>query len=306
LQLFVGQVDGSGTLTKVGEDEDPNTYNDETPDISGNRVVWTHITQDARGGFDADIHTRVLGGPVATVEGARGFQLTPSIDGNLIAWEDDRGRTPHVWAKRLGGRAQRVSPRTGVQIMPQVEGPWVAWWDLGDSFRYPSIGLKNTRTGKTVRIRGGSGTLVGPPALHGRYVYWYRDKPSSGSQYDGVGSIMRANLDGTGKKAIVREDSELAPIWIGLTPPPLPDASRRYVTYADEFGYAYDYVVDDPTFPSDQVGRDVWFVRASGGRPVRVTNNRGDQAYPVITSTSRILWLDSSQARTDLMTRVLP
>jgi bacillolysin len=301
LQLFVGRVDGSGTLTKVGEDENPNTYNDETPDISGNRVVWTHITQDAAGGFDADIRTRVLGGPVGTVEGARGFQLTPSIDGSLVAWEDDRARNPHVWAKRLGGRSQRVSPRRGAQVMPQVNAPWVAWWDLGSAFAFPSIGMKNTRTGKTVKIRGRSGTLIGPPALHGRYVYWYQDKA-----FDGVGSIMRANLDGTGKKTIVGERSDLAPIWIGLTPPPVPMASGRYVTYADEFGYAYDYSVDDPTFPSDQVGRDVWFVNASGGRPVRVTNNRGDQAYPVITPTSRVLWLDSSQARTDLMTRVLP
>jgi bacillolysin len=301
LQLFVGQVDGSGTPAKVGEDEDPSTYNDETPDISGNRVVWTHITQNARGSFDADIHTRVLGGPVRTVEGARGFQLTPSVDGNLIAWEDDRARNPHVWAKRLGGRSQRVSPRSGAQIMPAVEGSWVAWWDLGNAFTFPSIGLKNTRTGKTVRIRGRFGTLVGPPALTGRYVYWYQDK-----EFDGVGSIMRANLDGTGKKVIVGERNELAPIWIGLTPPPLPVANGRYVTYTDEFGYAYDYSVDDPTFPSDQVGRDVWRVSANGGRPVRVTNNRGDQAYPVITSTSRVLWLDSSQARTDLMTKVLP
>ena len=112
-EVFVGEVDGSGTLTKVGEDEDPDTYNDETPDISGSRVVWTHVTQDARGAFDADIHTRVLGGPVRTVEGAPGFQLTPSVDGNLIAWEDDRATNPHVWAKRLGGRSLRVSPRFG-------------------------------------------------------------------------------------------------------------------------------------------------------------------------------------------------
>ncbi|MGH2808610.1 MAG: M4 family metallopeptidase [Actinomycetota bacterium] len=298
LQLYVGNVDGSGTLTKVGEDENPNTYNDEAPDISGNRVVWSHITQDARGRFDADIHTRVIGGGVRTVEGTRGFQLTPSVDGRLIAWEDDRGRNPHIWAKRLGRRSRRVSPRRGVQIMPQVAGPWVAWWDLGSAFAFPHIGLKNTRTGKTVRIRGRSGALTGPPGLTDRFVYWYQDR-----NFDGIGSIMRARLDGTGKKAIVREGHELAPIWALIAPPPVPVANGRYVTYSDEFGYA---VAGSGGFPNDEVGRDVWRVAASGGRPVRVTNNRGDQAYPSITPTSRVLWLDSSQSRTDLMTRVLP
>jgi hypothetical protein len=45
-------------------------------------------------------------------------------------------------------------------------------------------------------------------------------------------------------------------------------------------------------------------VRASGGRARRVTGNRGDQAYPAMATGRRVVWLDSSQGHTDLVTRV--
>lgn len=303
VQLFVGNVDGSGPLLKVGEDADPSTYNDEAPDISGTRVVWSHITLTDAAGFDADIHMRALGGEVKTVIDAPGFQLAPSIDGNLVAWEDDRARNPHVWAKRLGGRAQRVSPKTGTQMMAQVSGDWVAWWDVGSSVAAPHIGLKNVRTGKRVSIRPPNArALVGPPGLSRTHVYWYQDL-----DLNGLGSIVRARLNGTERKILVSETrSRVAPAWIGLTPPPIVSSSANYITYSDEFGYAYDFSVDDPTFPNEEVGRDVWARRVAGGDPFRVSRNIGDQAFPVMAGGRRVLWLDSSQARTDLMTKVLP
>lgn len=310
VELFVGNVDGSGRLRKVGEASKPSTYNDETPDISGRRAVWTHITLRDVEGFDADIHMRTLGGRARSVVKAPGFQLAPSIDGKLLAWEDQRGRNPHVWAKRLGGRSERVSPTSGTQMMAQASGDWVAWWDVGSLTRFPHIGLKNIRTGRRASIRPtctmsfGEKTcdLIGPPGLSSDHVYWYQDS----NPPDGRGSIRRAKLDGTKEKVLVRQDSRVAPVWFGLTPPPLVSTSRNYITYSDEFGYAYDFFVDDPTFPNTEVGRDVWVLRTGRREPFRVTNNIGDQAYPVMAQGTRVLWLDSSRARTDLMTKVLP
>ena len=301
VEIFVGNVDGSGGLIKVGEDSKASTYNDEAPDISGRRVVWAHMTLGRRAGFDADIHMRTLGGRVRTVVDAPGLQLAPSIDGEVVAWEDDRAGNPHVWAKRLGHRAKRVSPRRGTHLMPQVSGNWIAWWDLGDALRGPHIGLRNLRTGRRVSIGSSGNSLTGPPSLGRNHVYWYRD-----SNVDGTGSIVRANFDGSGRKVLVRESSRVAPTWFGLTAPPLVSSSADYVAYSDESGYAIDYAGQDPTFPNEEIGRDVWVLATRGGTPFRVTMNRGDQAYPVIAGRRQVLWLDSSRARTDLMTKVLP
>ena len=43
-----------------------------------------------------------------------------------------------------------------------------------------------------------------------------------------------------------------------------------------------------------------------GGRPVPVTSNRADQAFPLIGSGRRVIWLDSTTGLTDLVTRVVP
>ncbi|MDQ3940075.1 MAG: M4 family metallopeptidase [Actinomycetota bacterium] len=303
LQLFVGRVDGSEAPVKFGEDEDPDTYNDESPDISGDRVVWSHTTLDQTHGFDSDIHTRILGGPVRTVVDAPGFQLTPVVEGRLVAWEDGRGARPHVWARRIGGRARRVSPKIGRQSMPQVSGDTIAWWHHGGPTSLPRIGLKNLRTGRSVTIRGrNSRTWIGPPAVTDRHVYWYQD-----TNFDAVGAIMRANLNGRKRKAIVPEGADFAPVWFAVSPaPPLISFAGSFVSYHDEFGYVYDRFANDPEFPNEEVGRDVWVVPASGGGPVRITSNIGDQAYPQMAEGNRVLWLDSSRARTDLMTRVLP
>ena len=102
----------------------------------------------------------------------------------------------------------------------------------------------------------------------------------------------------------MNENSNNAPVWFGLTSPPIVAANTSHVAYSDEFGFAFGQT--DPSFPNEQVGRDVWVVALSGGSPSLVTSNLGDQAYPQLTRTGRVLWLDSSRARTDLMTKAVP
>lgn len=304
IELYVGNVDGSGRLQKVGEDDAPSTYSDETPDISGRTVVWAHGVQDF-GGIDFDLHARTLGGRVRTIAGGPGLQLYPSIDGRTIAWEDSRGRSTDIWVKR-GDREPRVLHRArGEQWQPQVSGDWVVWWDVGNgSLATPaSIGMKNVRTGRRVTIRPRSDrSFVGPPAAGPGFVTWYEDRDG-----DGVGAIMKARLGRTRRTVLVGDRAAGAPTWefgAYALSPPIPSANREYVAYNDELGYVRFFTEQDPGFPASEVGRDVWIVRASGGRPQRITSNRGDQAYPLMARGRRVLWLDSSQGHTDLVTRV--
>lgn len=302
IELYVGNVDGSGRLQKVGEDESPGTFSDETPDISGRTVVWAHGVETFSG-LEFDIHARTLGRRVRTIAGRAGIQLYPSIDGRTIAWEDSRGRSTDIWIKR-GNRKPRVFHRArGEQWQPQVAGDWVVWWDVGDGGLEPaSIGMKNVRTGRRATIRPRSNrSFVGPPAVGPGYVTWYEDRDG-----DGVGAIMKARLGRTDRTVLVGDRAAGAPTWefgqYALNPP-IPSGNRRWVVYNDELGYVR-YFAQDPDFPASEVGRDIWIVRASGGRPQRITTNRGDQAYPLLAKGRRVLWLDSSQGHTDLVTRV--
>lgn len=299
VEIYVGNVDGSGRLKKVGEDESRFTYNDEQPDISGKRAVWAHMTLDEEG-FDLDIHSRVLGRRVEDVIEAKGFQWYPSISGELVAWEDTRTGATDIWASYIGGKPFKVTGASGEQLQPQVLGDWIAWWDTGSASRRPTVGLKNVATGKSVTIRArAAGGVALLPGLGPKHVYWFED-----SDGDGQLAVMRAKFNGSGKKVVVKEDSPLAPVWFGVTAPPTISANASYITYADELAYVLDFIGSGDQVPSAQIGRDVWIVSSSGGDPELVTRNRGDQAYPSLVGSGRkVVWLDSSNGRTDLMRR---
>jgi hypothetical protein len=81
-------------------------------------------------------------------------------------------------------------------------------------------------------------------------------------------------------------------------------ANNNWVVYHEEFGYATAEV--DPQFPAAQIGRDVYMVSAKGGKPLIVSCNKGDQAYPSIGSGQRVVFMDSSRLSTDLVTKASP
>jgi bacillolysin len=303
IELYVGNVDGSGALVKVGEDDARETYTDETPDISGRKVVWAHGVQGFFG-LDFDIHARKLGGRVRGVAEAPGVQLYPSINGKLIAWEDSRRGSTDIWIKRGRAPARVLDRARGEQWQPQVSGDWVVWWDVGNgTLASPaSIGMRNVRTGRRVTISPRSrSSFIGPPGVGPGFVVWYEDPDG-----DGDGRIVKARLGTSKRKVLVGENDRGAPSWefgAYALSPPIPSANRRWVTYNDELGYVR-FFEQDPDFPASEVGRDIWIVPASGGRARRVTTNRGDQAYSAMSTGRRVVWLDSSQGHTDLVTRI--
>lgn len=299
MQIYVGSIDGSGSLAKVGEDTNPRTFNDEAPDIFGSKVVWTHIAATSSG-LDADVHSRKLGGGVRAVASGAPWQWYPSIDAKTIVWEQIRTNSD-VWMRRGSRDPVRVAGGPTEQWLPQVVGDWVAWWLPGDGSRPMGISMKNVVTGKTATIKAPSArAFLGPPAVGPGYVAWYQDNNANG-----LGSIMKAKLGRTATTALVPEDSELSPVWVGgrltgMTSGPALSAGSDFVAYTDERALADKFVARAPV-PSARVGRDVWLVAVGGGTPRLATTARGDQGFPGMGDGDLVLWFDGRAARTDLL-----
>jgi beta propeller repeat protein len=303
-QILVGNVDGSGGPTNVGQTADPETLNDELPELSGDLAVWSHVTA-ASGGIDFDVNGRRLGGGLKRIASGRDFQWFPAVDGNLVAWEDVRRGDTNIWARRLGKKPVKVTNNFGEEFEPDVSGNWIAWWDIPDFGGRTVIGLKNFKSGKEVSIKRPGRAFVGAPSIAGKYVYWYEDSDFfTGGIGAGFGTIMRARRNGTEIRPLFKESHRLAPVWNGYTSPPKVSANNNWVVYHEEFGYATAEV--DPQFPAAQVGRDVYMVSAKGGKPLIVSCNKGDQAYPSIGSGQRVVFMDSSRLSTDLVTSASP
>jgi bacillolysin len=285
LQIFVGNVRRPVRLRRVGQIGNRNTLNRESPDISGRRAVWSYLTRE-RGGVDASVSTRVLGGRVRRLADARGFQWHPSVDGRLVAWEDTRDGDTDIWARRVGRKARKVIDLRGEQLAPQVSGNWIAWWDRGNGLSAPRIGMKNFATGRRITLRPPTQrTIMGPPTMGPRHVFWYQDPDG-----DERVALMKARIGSTHRTALIRESSRRAPRELDFDFAAQIAANRDFVVYTDE---------------RTRGGRDLRLLRVGGGTPVRATSNRGDQAYPGLGFGRRVVFLDASQGRTDLVARTV-
>ena len=61
---------------------------------------------------------------------AAGKQTRPSIDGDIVAWQDHRSGQWGVWARDLGsGTTKTICRVAGGQACPSVGGGWIAWVD---------------------------------------------------------------------------------------------------------------------------------------------------------------------------------
>ena len=290
--VYAGSLSG-GSLVKIGSAGAFVGVPNGTPDIAGRRVVWTQ-TQSLRGNnFDVDVRSKVIGGGSKTLAGGRGIQWFPAIDGKLLVWENFTNRTgTNIKARTVGGRTFTVSARRTEEYLPQVEGKWVVWWDQGNGSAAPTIRAKNIRTGARMTVKGAPGVrFVGPPTIGGGHIVWYQD-----DDLDGVGAILAVPLGGSQIKELAGPDDAAAPTW--------DPASFFYAMPAVNDGNVV--YAGDQRSGATEFGRDLFIVPLSGGTPVPVTENRGDQAHPALASGRQVLWLDASLGRADLMTRVVP
>lgn len=290
--ILLGNLDGSGTVEKVNPSPSPSTLNNELPDLSGDDVVWARLDGDRANlrSADFDVVGRIEG-QLKTIAGGKGWQLEPSIDGDLVAWTHDTPRNTSVWARYLGKKKVRLSSdrRFRRAFFPQVSGNWVVWFDASRG-----TAMYNMKTGKRVLIE----KFTSPPAAGGGYAAWLE-----GTDARPRDAVVVLNLKTLKQTVVVKEKSKKAPRLVGIGGPPLIAVNSQFVAFTDETGL---FKANNPNYPAHKIGRDVYMAPVSGGARKRVTCNRGDQAYPALGRGARVAWLDTSRARTDLMSDVGP
>jgi Zn-dependent metalloprotease len=301
LELYVG--DWSRPSSKKIRVNPRRGVSDESPDIVGTRAVWSHLSTSG-----VQVHGRILGRKVQNLtKGVRGWNWFPSVHktkrGTLLAWENAGIFDTDIKARYIGkNKIYNVYSQGGEQIMPQVKGPWVTWWDLGARANSrPKVGVKNILTGKKIIFKPPSRkAFLGPPSIGGNFVYWYQDDNFFGAGRDYKGTIMKARLGRSARKALFSPKNSNAPMWAGWTAPPAPSANAGFVTWADEKCFQKPALA---ACEGNRFGRNVWIVSKRGGTPRRKTTHRGDQAYPVMGPRRRVLWIDGYGGRTQLRTK---
>lgn len=290
--VYAGSLAG-GSPVRVGSAGSFVGFPNGTPDIAGRRVVWTQTRALRGNNFDVDVRSKVIGGGSKTLAGGTGIQWFPAIDGKLLVWENFTDRTgTNIKARTVSGKTFTVSAKRTEEYLPQVEGKWIAWWDQGNGSAAPTIRAKNIRTGARMKVQAAPGVqFVGPPALGGGHIVWYQD-----DDLDGDGAILAVPLGGSQIKQLAGPNDAAAPTW--------DPASFFYAMPAVNDGHVV--YAGDQRSGATEFGRDLFIVPLSGGTPVPVTENRGDQAHPALASGRQVLWLDASLGRADLVTRVVP
>ena len=130
-----------------------------------------------------------------------------------------------------------------------------------------------------------------------RHVFWYQDRRTRDLRV----ALMKARIGTRRRSALIEERSPAAPRWLGVSFS-LIAANKNFVAYTDESAYEA-VIVGGELEP--RAGRDLWLLPVGGGTPVPVTSNSGDQAYPGLGFGRRVVFLDSSQGRTDLVARTV-
>jgi Zn-dependent metalloprotease len=305
--VYVANVDGTGSPIEVGDPGGANELDEGSPVISGSRTAWGHLYLDANGNPWSRIEGRTLSGEVQKLATQPfSFLGDPALAGTRLAWDRIAftGRNPaeNVYTRKIGGKIVQLSSSGGA-VVPTTNGTWVAWLDFGRNFSSrPTIMARNMRTGKRFTIPMPFFAQPGAPTMNGSTLFWYEDANS-----DGTGDIMKWKLGSPTVTTLVSHKSPKAPIWFGITPPPVVAANAKAVSYTTEENYFLWLAFPPGSIDLHDVGRHIYEVPIGGGAPKLVTHNGGDQAYPTMTgSDQRVVWIDGSQGEDDIMTRATP
>lgn len=255
---------------------------DLNPAMDGGRLVWTRISADS-----VDIVEQKgngLGG-TRVVAGGEGDQIMPSISGDTIAWLDVRGNETDVWVKQGNRPARNLTPEEGTHATQvTVGGNTVAWVDLG--YTVHTLDLTNGRT-DTKKIPG-----------------WIFNSVKS-LQFNSDGLFI--HISGFGDSVYFADPFNLNG-WSKL--------NFGTGLYSGSFAVNDQYAVFDTYGPWSLIGASptndelpklrlapVQDLLAGKAQWQRVACGDGAQISPVLGDGQRLVWLDTSYARTDLVTR---
>ncbi|AUG80759.1 hypothetical protein CFP65_6090 [Kitasatospora sp. MMS16-BH015] len=295
--VYTGSTAAAGTPLKLSPD-DGRTHN--SPATDGTTAAWLAVGTDAQGKWGMSVLAApTAGGPVRTLFSSANQEPGGiQVSGGDVAFTVTDFATGHkrVQLSRAGGPAVELPlpdghRPEGLTFKNGLLG-WVESWAAGAGQVYAPT-VYSVATGKvTARYvlgnADGSGKVMAESTLlaGGRLLWTER-------QLDGEhrASVRSGAVDGSGTTSLLAADSPLATQLNSLV------ASDRAVTL----------VVGSTTKPtagwSNAALPKLWQLPITGGAPVRVSCNRGSQEAPAAAQGSKLLWLDSTAGRTDLVTR---
>ena len=177
----------------------------DMPAISGNRIVW----QDCSG---VSCYVYINGtspGSESRISAVSSNQILPSIDGNLVAWADDRndpGSSYDIYLYNLSASTEtQITADPSDQLSPAVSGNRVVWQDTRNA--NTEIFINGTSPGSEFSLTPGSSEPAENPSISGSIVVW--------DEADGGGSTdIYANDTRTGQKipiAVLPPSSKTVP-----------------------------------------------------------------------------------------------
>jgi beta propeller repeat protein len=291
----------------------PGPGNQTSPDVSGDRVVWT----DDRAG-NRDIYLSTAGKAARPIASSPGDEDYPSVSGVLVAYQRETGPgNTDVYLYRADTRRTiRLTGDPGRQERPSAGGGVVVWEDYREGT--PVIWLYRAATGKSMKISGGEGPAT-RARTDGKRVVWQQE--GKGGMY-----YVRVFDIASGKTTTVFPEEE------AYTSKRLPVVSGDFVCYLDEyepwrfsvelFDLRDGQRVPDPESSISQVSPDfsgdtvVWQQRDGGRQGVRyyrvsskitgaVSSSGGDQELPS-TDGKTIVWQEDRDGRYQVYRAAVP
>lgn len=291
----------------------PGPGNQTSPDVSGDRVVWT----DDRAG-NRDIYLSTAGKAARPIANSAGDEDFPSVSGLLVAYqrETSPGNTDVYLYRADTRRTIRLTGDTGRQERPSAGGGVVVWEDYREGT--PGIWMYRVATGKSMKISGGEGPAT-RPGTDGKRVVWQQEG-KNGMYYVRVFDIA------SGKTTTVLPEEE------AYTSKQFPVVSGVYVCYLDEYDPGRFSVelfdlrdgqrVPDPESSISQTSPDfsgdtvVWQQRDGGRQGIRyyrvsskvsgaVPSQGGDQELPS-TDGKTIVWQEDRDGRYQVYRAAVP
>ncbi|GAA2227049.1 hypothetical protein GCM10010430_02970 [Kitasatospora cystarginea] len=302
--LYTGSTTGRGAPTRLSPD-DGRVHGWAATD--GTSAAWLAVGTDAQGRWGMEVLTRSLaGGPIRSLFNSTGTTREPgevAISGNDIAFkvtDSATGRT-RIHLSHGGG--------------PAVELP------LSDGHRMSGLTLKDGNLGWTESWASGqdyvdAATVYSIPA--GKVTAQYVADAPGGSSPDAITSTLLAGgrllwVETPGdrtKRSSVRsgalDGSGVTDVLPG-TSPDAPPAGTAVTITASDLAVTYGGESRKPADGwTNAALPKLWQLPITGGTPERVSCNRGGQYQAAADQGTRVLWLDATPGRTDLVTRDRP
>ncbi|MFI9329401.1 M4 family metallopeptidase [Kitasatospora sp. NPDC052868] len=302
--LYTGSTTAPGTPTRLSP-EDGRIHGWAATD--GKAAVWLAIGPDATGTWGTEVLTRPLsGGPVRSVfQSSKQSPGSVRISGGDIAFvvtDGESGRS-RIQLSRGGAAPVEIPlpeghdlPSYALSFLTFKDGllGWIETWTTGEAtVQAPTVfSVADGRVTAQYPVSTPSSTRaphLSTPLLAGGRLLWLQ-----ASADPGAGSAIRSGaVDGSGVSELLSAGAPYTPSDSELT------ASDQVVTFQHRSarpsgGWS------NAAFPK------LYQLPVAGGAPVRVSCNRGSQLHPAADQGSRVVWLDSTPGRDDLVVRGRP